>query len=635
MVTETKEHLILRAGLQVKDDLFNISKINEVILKELRSDTEKYTAFISHISDKWKQFREKNEERKIKYRYTTFFDRNFDKFLRHIFDELFDLNSKNLKLISKETVTDNDLYFEYEYYVPEEEMKIISEFKERFSHPLDIDRILPFMMNALITILGKIIRKTINKKIWIVQNGSRLKKKGKKPYLNLLITIRRSPDEIMKAYLSFVLYNFAIRYSQIPDSYKKTLYEQKNNLTKVALKNYPLAKYQLVDITFTFFKKCSLLENVSPFLDFLNFVCSRVEDSVFDTIEIIKEDFLSNLNFPPEVNESLIRIFNFINKYSTLFSTFQANNRPSFRNQYELFLLYLQFYFGRTLESLEISDLLFFPRKFADLIKKHNLSKKEKISFKTIRSIGYFSNIALSLSHLPAIDDLFQKLLNNRIAHLNETFFMTFLKSLNEKFLLLIEEENEKLKKSNNRISFEKVIDFICRSLYSLINRVFLRDNVQDVSKNFVDPRSRYIPENVATRVLELTIFKDLNLSDDIWPDYFLSRNKKEIKKLFKDFLDIPEEVFYSNWSLSMIDMIYNQELFGNEKYLEEFLIDDMIKPLNKFFIKFEKAFESFDKKEDLLNHLTKIIFKEKDKQKNKQIKKIFENIIDLWESPL
>ncbi len=632
MVAETKEHLILRVGSQVIDDPFNLRKINKAIFNEIRSDTEKYAAFISNISDKWKQFRKKNEQRRIKYRYTTFFERYFDEFLRHILDELFGLNSKNLKLVSRENVTDNDLYFEYEYYLSEDEMKIISEFKERLAYPLDSSRLIPFIMLNFITILGMIIRRIINKKIWISQNGSRVKKKGEKPYLHFLTTIRRSPDEIMNAYLSFILYNFALRYSQIPGSFKKTLYKQKNNLTKIALENYPLAKYQLVDITFTFFKKCSLLENVSPFLDFLNFVCSRVEDSVFDTIEIIKEDFLSNLNFPQEINDSLIHIFNFINKYSSLFSTFQANNRPSFRSQYVLFLLYLQFYFGRTLESLEVSDLLFFPDKFTGLIRKHNLSKKEKISFKTIRSIGHFSNIALSLSHLPGIDEFFQKLLNNEIPHLNEIFFMTFLKSLNKKFLLVIEEENEKLKKSNNRISFEKVIDFICRSLYCLINRVFLSDNLQDVSKNFVDPRSRYIPENIATRVLELIIFKDLNLSDDIWSDYFLSINKKEIKKLFKDYMDIPEEIFYSNWSLAMINMIYNQELFGSEKYLEEFLIDEMIEPLNKFFIKFEKALESFDNREDLLNHLIKIISKENDMQEKEQLKKIFENIIDLWE---
>ncbi|GAG65975.1 unnamed protein product, partial [marine sediment metagenome] len=145
------------------------------------------------------------------------------------------------------------------------------------------------------------------------------------------------------------------------------------------------------------------------------------------------------------------------------------------------------------------------------------------------------------------------------------------------KFLYLIEEENKKLKKSQNKISFEKAIDFICRSLYSLINKVFLRENVEDASKNFVDPRSRYIPENVATRVLELSIFKDLNLSDDIWPDYFLSVNKEEVKHLFKKYLEIPEDVFYSDWSLSMLDMVYNQELFHNEKYLEEFLIEDVV----------------------------------------------------------
>ncbi|MCK4238967.1 MAG: hypothetical protein KAX33_07600, partial [Candidatus Lokiarchaeota archaeon] len=176
-MTENKEHIILRVGSQLKDNLFNQRSINKILLNELKSDTTIYSAFISDISDKWKEFQNKNEQRKIKYRYTIFFHRNFDYFFRQSIDNLFGFDSKNLKLVLKENVTDNDLYFEYKFYFSEDEMNLISEFKERVSHPLDYDRIIPFIFEVLITILGMIIRKTINKKIWISQNGARLKKK--------------------------------------------------------------------------------------------------------------------------------------------------------------------------------------------------------------------------------------------------------------------------------------------------------------------------------------------------------------------------------------------------------------------------------------------------------------------------
>ncbi|GAH22895.1 unnamed protein product, partial [marine sediment metagenome] len=46
-MTENKEHLILRAGSQLKDNLFNQRSINKIILNELKSDTTIYSAFIS------------------------------------------------------------------------------------------------------------------------------------------------------------------------------------------------------------------------------------------------------------------------------------------------------------------------------------------------------------------------------------------------------------------------------------------------------------------------------------------------------------------------------------------------------------------------------------------------------------
>jgi len=629
-----KDNLFFEVGELVRDDLFNRRKFHSVAFEVLEREPDEYNTFKKSILDLWNEFRIENEKRKFKYKYITFFEKNFDDILKNYISSYLDYPLKNLEIISKESVTDNDLYLEYKYRFSSLEIKSIKRIKEELDHPLEMSRFIPFIFDLLIQLLGKIIRKVIKKEIWVSQRGARIIKEGKRQVLHFLITIRRSPGEILDRYFDFILYNYTLKYPQIPKTIRNNLLKGRNKLTKIALENYFTARDNLVDIIYNFYKKCTLLETVSPFLDFLNFVCSRVEDSIFDTTDVIKEDFLSNLGYSPEVNDALIRIFTFINKYSTLFCTFQANNRPAFIEQYNLFLLYLQFFFGRGLEALEIGDLLFFPEKFSELIKEYNLTEKEKITFKTIRAIGYFSNVAFSLSKLPDIDFFFSKFLDKSITRMNETFFMCFLKSINEKFKSLIKKENDKLKKSNNYISFDKVIDFICRSLYTLINSVFLRDSLDEASRNFIDPRSRYIPENIALRVLELDMFKELNLSDDIWDDYIISINKEKVLDMFGKYIDIREDSFYSHWSLSMLDMIYNQELFQDEKYLEEFLITEIVGPLNKFIRKFNDAMaKSTNKNQIKKKFLEMITDGTEEKEKLKSLEVIIENLIENWDT--
>ncbi|MCK5317814.1 MAG: hypothetical protein KAJ55_07855, partial [Anaerolineales bacterium] len=106
-------------------------------------------------------------------------------------------------------------------------------------------------------------------------------------------------------------------------------------------------------------------------------------------------------------------------------------------------------------------------------------------------------------------------------------------------------------------------------------------------SKNFIDPRSRYIGRNIALRVLELFIFSDLNVSDDVWPDYIISMNKEALSKDLKNYhIKIPEKHFYQYEDIVRFVVTYNFKSPSNQLVFEDWLISGIIIPINNFIIK-------------------------------------------------
>ena len=80
-------------------------------------------------------------------------------------------------------------------------------------------------------------------------------------------------------------------------------------------------------VFFTLQKKCEVLESCTPVLDILNFICSRIEDSVFETEDLVIEIIHQKYTTDPNYTNELLSVFNYINNYASLFSTFQSNNR--------------------------------------------------------------------------------------------------------------------------------------------------------------------------------------------------------------------------------------------------------------------------------------------------------------------
>ncbi|MCK4286525.1 MAG: hypothetical protein KAX18_10005, partial [Candidatus Lokiarchaeota archaeon] len=489
----------------------------------------------------------------------------------------------------------------------------------------------------LIRFLGLVIRRTIQEQTFIMLDAIIVDISEKHTSLNFMIIIKDSKDEIFHSYYNMVLYYFLRPFEGISEEYYNKLLKGRENLYQIALDDYPSAKEKLVNLLYYFYKKCNLLQSFSPLLDFFNFVGARVEDSVFSKIDIIKKEFLANLDdYSTEKKNTLIKFFNFLDKKSTLYSTFQANNLPSQKSQLNLFLLYMKYYFGSGLEALEVGDLLFLPLVFKKSLDKHNKDVDDVIGTNSIKNISNFLNFLYSLSNIEYIDLFFKKIFKKNISHLNYGFFKTFLKSFNSNFVSRINQENEVLSENpeNFPYTFDVIVDHICRILYVLIDKIFLRTNPNDASKNFIDPRSRYIGKNIALRVLELFVFQDINYSDDIWPDYVISLNKDQIRKSVSEEFNIiiPESKFYTDEELTQIILTYNIQSFSDQPYFEEWLLYDIIIPLNNLILNIRNSVKDPSNEIEVYEQLSEFFLSDiEDKNIIKDLKFICQELAPFW----
>ncbi|MFW9902288.1 MAG: hypothetical protein ACFFDY_13560 [Candidatus Thorarchaeota archaeon] len=585
MAYKELENIFKNLQDRVNKQDFSIKSVNNLLFEILLKNQAKFEEFKNNIHVKWEEFTERNRNRVIKRTFTSFFYENFQYLFRYFLNIFFGFDKNSLMLLSKEKISEEIVFFEYNYTLNANEEDIFI----KNSVELEGDKLYGFSLTNgylyfLIRLLGIVIRKIIQKNIFIVLDAVIVKDGEAKKNLNFMIVIKDSKDEIFNYYYNMVLYYFLRQIKGIPKDFYTKLLEGREKLYQIALDEYPLSKEKLVDLLYYFYKKCNLLQSFSPLLDFFNFVGARVEDSVFSKVDIIKKEFLINLDYSTEKKNTIIKFFDYLDKTSTLYSTFQANNLPSPKSQLNLFLLYMKYYFGSGLEALEVGDLLFLPEIFKKTLNEYNKNVETVIGANSIKNIKEFINFLSALSNIKNIDLFFQKIFKKNISQLNFGFFKTFLKSLNSNFSQKLARENEILcdEGENTPFTFNIIIDHICRILYVLIDKIFMRSSPDIASQNFIDPRSRYIGKNIALRVLELFVFQDINYSDDVWPDYIISLNKDNIKNEIKKYnIEIPDKYFYSVEELIQIMITYNIQSFADQPYFEEWLIYEIIIPFN------------------------------------------------------
>lgn len=633
-------------GENFKGDRFTLKLNSNIFFDILKKNEGTFNNFKLKIISEWEEFRIKNQRRIITKTYGTFLYQKFHDYFTYYLQSFCGLDLNSLELRSKEKISEDNVFLEYNYHLSREEVKYFNDLKRKVNNHIN-GITSPFgYIYLIVSILGAILRKLLKEKFHVTLDGAVIKNSGEDSTINFLIVIKDSNDEMFESYYFMFLYYFLKHYTGIPDEYYDKLLEGRERLYQIALEEYPFAKERLVDLLYYFYKKCNLLQNFSPLLDFFNFVCARVEDSVYSKIDVIKRDFLVNFNYTDEKKNALLKIFDFIDKKSTLYSTFQANNLPSAKAQFNLFLLYMKYYFGSgNLEVFEVGDLLFLPGEFSSKLNEYNKKGKKVINASTIKDIQSFLDFFASISNFDNFDLFFLKIFDKQINHLNYEFFRTFLRSLNQKILRLIDQENKIIEENpdSKTFSFTIIIDHICRMLYTLIDKIFIRNNPNQASKNFIDPRSRYIGKNIALRVLELFIFQDLNVSDDVWPDYIISMNKDY---LFDDLHSYNVEVspkllsnenFYDFIDIARFVITYNFISDSDQKSFEEWLITEIISPLNDYLSQIRALIKDSKDKNEIYKQLSVYMvdqISEENQEVKENFKRICRQLTSFWYKP-
>ncbi len=632
---ELQDILEILQGRTIERD-YNLNIINNVLMEVINKKKDKFKEFKQDIKLKWEHFKQENQNRIIKKSFTSFFYNNFHVFFKYFLHFFFGFNEQSLELIIKEKFSDKIISFEFIYDLTEQEEKYL----DLISHQFEVNILYGFSFLSgylffLIRLLGIEIRKSIQEKFFISLEGYNVKNGGKNKKINFMIIIKDSKDEIFNSYYRMVLFYFLRQYKEIPEDYFKNLLKGREKLYQIALDEYPSSKEKLIDLLYYFYKKCNILESFSPLLDFFNFVGSRVEDSIFSKETIIKKEFLDNLDYNADKKNSIVKLFDYLDKKSSLYSTFQANNLPSPKSQLNLFLLYMTYYFGSGLEALEVGDLLLLPKVFKTTLDQHNKDQNDVIGASSIKNINTFLNFLSALSNIENINLFFDRIFKKNVSQLNFGFFKTFLKSLNSDFSNKIAQENQILSENpqNTPYTFNIIVDHICRILYILIDKIFLRRTPDDASKNFIDPRSRYIGKNIALRVLELFIFQDINYSDDVWPDYVISLNQVRLKNELKKYkISISNEDFYSAQELTNIMGTYSIQSFSDEIFFEEWLIYEIIIPLNSLILHIRDGVKDPSNEIEVYEKLSEYLISDiNDKQIIEEFKSFCQSLAPFW----
>lgn len=623
----------------VKDQIFNLKTHKKLYYKLLEHKNDLFNEFKEEIELKWQEFQKENQDRLVKKTYTSFFYENFHDFYKFYLHNFFGFEGNSIEMVLKEKLSDEQLIIEYNYRLSPEELIQYEQTSNKSKGNFPGTLFFTGYILTLTALIGIIIRKIIKEPILLTLDCAIIKNESNSKYLNFLLFVRNEKKEIFTNYYHMILYYFLKQFKGIPDDYYEKLLLGREKVYQLALIEYTSVREKLVNLMYYFYKKCKLLQTFCPLLNFLNFVNSRVEDSVYNNVDIIKREFLDNFNYTTEKKNSIIRIFNFLDKKTILYSTFQANNLPSNKSQFNLFLLYMKYHFSSGLEALEVSNMLYLPEIFKSTLNEHNSEKNVNyINVNTINDIDVFMNYFGIISHIDNIDIVFKKIFNKGVSQLNYKFFRSYLKSFNNKFSMIFEQENKNLAKNpeNEPLTFNIIIDLICRMLYTLIDKIFLKSNPNNASKNFNDPRGRYNGNNIALTVLELFIFQEINFSDDIWPEFLVSLNKDKLEEDLGNNVKISKKKFYSDKEIIKFYTTYDLQSFSNAAHFEEWLLYEIIIPLNNFIQTVRKSIKNPSNRFEIYEILNEMFLEDidnKDERIVQDLKFVCQNLAPFWET--
>ncbi|MHA1519293.1 MAG: hypothetical protein ACTSRK_03835 [Promethearchaeota archaeon] len=579
-----------RIPIKFSRQWYGIRDLQEWMMDEIYRKRKTYPhwrkkVLFGYVSWQRKMRHRKHGDRKAENLHRFLYSK-LDWLFKFYFENMFlGFNVKQLHLISKEGdyQKNSDLFFLYQYDLREAEIEEFRWFKQEYQHPDHYYRIISYIFNLIVMVFSRLITDILKKDISIKLISADIKESApNQKSLQFLIAVRKPETEFLKSFLNSLIYDFAELLPGIDFGLLKNLLNRKEKLYPMALEAYPKSKVQLTRVLYTLQRKSQVLGNINPLLDILNFIAARVEDSIFDTDELLHDILVDTLG--PTSDASLIpiyeEIFTYLNASASLFSTFQSNNRAIIHRQYQLFFFYCLYFLPSDLFISKQNLGLFFPATFYETLSQR-FNKKLNIE-QSFQILNFFLLQGIQYGADKALDVVFSKIFKQSIHHLNESFFAALLKSINTKLNLLIR-ENLPENLSFDQF-YDEMIHVMCTIMHNLAKKIFIRDHPEDAMGNFRDNLTRYTPKRIALRVLELRIFKDIPLADNNWQDYYLSRNKNTVKRNLSKYYDIPDNYFFTEERLLKINMNYERGILEETPLLEEWLIDNIMQPFNEFY---------------------------------------------------
>lgn len=571
-------------GIIQKDVYDQRAILRNFVLPEIERKRVTFPEFRRKLVFSWHQFKKKCEATPSDRGFTTFFRSKFPELYTYFLSKLFPFDPVRLRCVAKDFVTDDEILFEYKYMLTPEDMEDLEKFRLKYTHPEKAEKFISYVFDVLTTAFGILIHRFIDAKVYISQACGIVRGQQPNQSVQFLVSVRQDRRQIIEQYLAAELTRFTDNFPSIPAARKKDLSVAITKIYDIARQEYPLAEHALAGVIYHFYRRCSTLQFVTPLLDFFTYVGARAEDSKYSFSDILSQDFLPKFNYSEEKNAAISRLFNFLQNASTLFTTFQSNNKPEPRKQFELFLLYCQYYFQRGLGPLqETKDIIYFPELF-----KRAFSTAVNSGFVGSDTPARFLQFILSLYSIAQnpVAPRFIELIFHRPSHaMNEFFFESFARELNSQFYGQITGENIKLRARGEKLTFNMVIDLVCRFMFVIIQKIFLRKTPEDAVENFTDARSRYSGPRIAVNVLEAELFRDLPLSDSLWGIYLLSLRKDFVKRYFeREFkLQLDDSLFFNNNRIVRMEMIYAKGLEEGTPPLSEWLVNGVLVPFAQF----------------------------------------------------
>ncbi|RLI64892.1 MAG: hypothetical protein DRO88_06045 [Promethearchaeia archaeon] len=599
-MTENLQSFLERIGDNFTENWANIRDLQSWMMDEIYRKRKTFPFWrkkvrFSYVSWRRKYLKRHPEEKESQTfpNLTRFFYAKFDWLFRYFFENMFlAFNIKQLHLKSVEgniTNPHSDLFFLYRYSLSQEEMEHFIQFKKRYHHPDHYYRIISYIFNSIVMVFSRLISDIIKEKLSFnimcakIGEGS----ENKEFNLDFLIHFQKLDTNFLKSFLNPLIYDFAELLPGIDKNLLSKLYLRKEKLYPMALDAYSKSNAHIVRVFYTLQRKSQVLEHITPLLDITNFIASRVEDSTFNTNQLVHEILIDKA--PTLIHygniEKYQEIFNYINECASLFSTFQSNNRAPIYRQYQLFFFYCQYFLPLEVLTIPLQDYFYYPKRFNEVLQSYLTSKSTIPKSFPILDLFLFQGIRFEMEN--TFDRVFYIIFQQNIHEMNENFFASLLKSINQKLHdILMSSVPPSTMYSQY---FDEMVHVICVILKNLVSRVFIREKPELVIENFRDNLTRYTPQKIALRVMEMRVFKDVPLADNNWQDYYLSRNKSKVKKTFAKYYDIPDNYFFTEERLLKINMNYERGILKETPLLEDWLIDNILIPFDRFYKKIKK----------------------------------------------